>query len=397
MRFLFGTSTVGRKSFGIGAATLGPANALKSLGHDVNILSSDRESDINEILSGYSLQRNQFFNSDIIGPKSLSFSKQAIKFHYESIVLGSADVYIQGNPWSLYSTYSDLWKKRWKKPLVTMPHGALQPWCLSSKSLKKRLALLTYEGFHLKNTDAFIALSEEEVSSIRDLSLKQPIALLRNGIPENWITATTGSNHFRNKMGIVEDKKIILFLSRVTEKKNVIGLIHGFINSGLHKQNYVLIIAGAGENEYIVNCQELVSRENLEAYILFHGMISGYTKESAFEASDLFILPSFSEGSPIAVLEALGKGVPVIVSDCIPHTDILSKKAGWVITPEIDSIKQGLLDATASTRDEHASRKLAAKQLAMERYTWKSVAEDYVLLAKWLNDEIDKPDFVILD
>lgn len=103
------------------------------------------------------------------------------------------------------------------------------------------------------------------------------------------------------------------------------------------KPSIVLQIAGKGELEsYIL---EEIQKENLQEHCQLIGWISGESKKEAFINADAFILPSYKEGMPISILEAMSYGLPIISTDIAGIPDIVTnKKNGFLCQPgDIDA------------------------------------------------------------
>ena len=102
----------------------------------------------------------------------------------------------------------------------------------------------------------------------------------------------------------------ILYLGLITQQKGIYDLVET-INE--HKEELtnkiVLHIGGNGETETI---QQMIAKYSLENIIKFEGWISGNKKIEMLNSADIFILPSYAEGLPISILEAMSYRLPVI-------------------------------------------------------------------------------------
>ena len=76
----------------------------------------------------------------------------------------------------------------------------------------------------------------------------------------------------------------------------------------------ILTIAGDGDEKLLASLMSLVENLNLEKSVKFIGFVEGESKQNAFKNSDIFILPSENENFAIAVAEAIGHQVPVVIS-----------------------------------------------------------------------------------
>jgi glycosyltransferase involved in cell wall biosynthesis len=127
----------------------------------------------------------------------------------------------------------------------------------------------------------------------------------------------------RSALDLPLDKKIFISVGSLCARKDPHTLIKGFLKSE-NTNNSVLLLLGTGALE-----EELKSTYTAENVIF-----KGYIKDVAtyLEASDFFISASWSEGLPNTVMEALGCGLPVCLSDIAAHHEILSinRNAGTI-------------------------------------------------------------------
>ncbi len=122
------------------------------------------------------------------------------------------------------------------------------------------------------------------------------------------------------------------FFGRVGERKGTFDLIQAFANLPQHlKDNSALVIAGDGE---IAQGQDLVKNLHLTNYVTFRGWINASTRDALLATIDVFVLPSYNEGLPMALLEAMGWGLPVIVTPVggIPEL-VTTNSNGLLVTP----------------------------------------------------------------
>ncbi|HLO83780.1 MAG TPA: glycosyltransferase family 4 protein [Nostocaceae cyanobacterium] len=124
----------------------------------------------------------------------------------------------------------------------------------------------------------------------------------------------------------------LVFCGRVGQRKGAFDLINAFANLPEAKKNSAqLIIAGDGEVE---PAQQLASSLNLAEKVTFLGWINSQQRDEILSKADVFILPSYNEGLPMAILEAMGWGLPVIATPVggIPEL-VLTNQNGLIVTP----------------------------------------------------------------
>lgn len=124
----------------------------------------------------------------------------------------------------------------------------------------------------------------------------------------------------------------IVFLGRVGKRKGTFDLIEAFAKLPNHLKNYSkLFIAGNGELEL---GREIVEKLNLTEQITLVGLINAEQRDSLLATADIFVLPTYNEGLPLALMEAMGWGLPVITTPVSGIPDIVkSGKNGLLVNP----------------------------------------------------------------
>jgi glycosyltransferase involved in cell wall biosynthesis len=124
----------------------------------------------------------------------------------------------------------------------------------------------------------------------------------------------------------------LVFFGRVGQRKGAFDLINAFANLPAElKKVSELILAGDGEIE---SARKLVDTLNLTDYVSFLGWVDAQQRDAVLEKADVFILPSYNEGLPMALLEAMGWGLPAITTPVggIPEL-VTSGENGLLVTP----------------------------------------------------------------
>jgi glycosyltransferase involved in cell wall biosynthesis len=171
----------------------------------------------------------------------------------------------------------------------------------------------------------------------------------------------------------------LVFLGRVGLRKGAFDLIEAFAKlPAAQKEKTSLIFAGDGDIE---QGEQLVSKLGLGGKVFFSGWIDKNQRESLLADADIFILPSYNEGLPMAILEAMSWGLPVIATPVggIPEVTIPGEN-GLLVTP--GSVQQ-LADAIKLAIDDKPLRlsmgknaRQTAEKFEIKNY-WRSLAEIY--------------------
>ncbi len=272
----------------------------------------------------------------------------------------------------LQNAWAALLCRRHGKPYLVRPHGTLDPYIRSKKWWLKAPYYHLIERWVLDHAAALHFTTEEEMRLTQDLGLKAPGIVVPNGIPDEAFIPGD-PELFLQKYPQLRGRRIILFLSRLHEKKGLDLLIPAFAQIANTLSDVDLVIAGPDDG-YEATAKRLVSGNGLESRCHFLGMLAGALKRAAFAASTCFVLTSYSENFGIAVTEALAQRVPVIVSDKVNVAgDLLKNHAGLVTACDsmaVEAVLKKVLD------DAELRLKISNSgfQLVGKKYKWSACA-----------------------
>tara|TARA_X000001316_G_C917657_1_gene31842 strand:- start:4 stop:1116 length:1113 start_codon:yes stop_codon:yes gene_type:complete len=187
-------------------------------------------------------------------------------------------------------------------PCVVSPRGMLDPWIMKRSTIKKSIHGMLFEN-PLSRRGYFHALTESEVGDIGQYNTE---ARRRTIVVPNGVEVPKKPIELEAKQGVV-------FLGRLHEKKQARELVKYWRLSNVLAQ-HDLTIVGWGEEGYI----NLIKSEiSMSQNIIYQGPAFGIEKRKILERAKYFILPSLSEGLPMAVLEAISYGcIPIITDEC---------------------------------------------------------------------------------
>jgi poly(glycerol-phosphate) alpha-glucosyltransferase len=120
-------------------------------------------------------------------------------------------------------------------------------------------------------------------------------------------------------------------------------------------------------------------------------------KDAALRAAKAFILPSFSEGLPMAVLEAWAYGLPVIMTRECNIPDGFEAGAALDVRADVESITEGLKSFVALSGGARERMGRNGLELVKSRYSWPKIAARMIDVYKWVLGQSDKPDCVRLN
>lgn len=170
-----------------------------------------------------------------------------------------------------------------------------------------------YLAWTYGKAESLIYPSELARSLLDKLSKEnQPSAVISNGINlEHFLPMAIGD--FHERFNIPKDKVKLLFVGRLFPEKSIDTLIRATPHIIKKHPNTHVMIVGVGHLRQ--KLEKLVHSLGVEKHITFLGLVSDEDKVLAYNASDIFILPSLAELEGMVVLEAMACGKPIIISD----------------------------------------------------------------------------------
>lgn len=383
---------IGRTSFGVGPVVLNLVHAQTENGCNAIVWCTDSQADVRETAAKNGLTASQVQPFAVLGPSRLAFSPSMEREARHRAV--QFDIVHTHGIWTSVSRVANLLRTKADKPIVLAPHGSLDPWALQRSRLKKRLALVLYESRNLHSSACLHALSEREAAGCRSYGLRQPIAVIPNGIDATWLEMEGNPAAFRTRHNTGATTRLALFLGRITPIKGLPLLLRAIRACSRELDNWLFIIAGSDEFGHEKELQALLEQLELQSMVRFVGPLYDQHKRDAFAAADFFVLPSHSEGAPIVILEALGAGVPVLATKASPWPELMTDACGWWTEISVEGIGAALLDASRKSKVELGDMGRRGKQLVAKKYTWSHISKQTLTLYDWLIHGGAQPDFV---
>ena len=255
--------------------------------------------------------------------------------------------------------------RKMDKPYVLSAHGMLEPWALAAKALKKRVYAGLIERRNVARAACLHALTEAEAWQYREFGANCPIAVIPNAVP---VPDALDAETFLQRFPELRGKRLILFLSRLHPKKGLDLLLEAWARTAPKHKDAQLVIAGPDADGMETRLRSEASRLGVEASITFTGMLRGSMKWSALAAADCYVLPSYSEGLSMALLEAMGAGVPVIATRACNMPEIKTFDAGWEIEPNVEALMSSLGGFLKRPVEENWAKGRNGAELIRSRY-----------------------------
>jgi glycosyltransferase involved in cell wall biosynthesis len=281
----------------------------------------------------------------------------------------SPDVIDTQGVWMNLSRVALAFHRQHTTPLVVTPHGMLDPWAVRRSARRKRFVRWWFEKDHLAQAGAIRALNEDEARAIREFGVNSPIAIIPNGV-------------IAPDVGYVPDladrDPILQFLGRIDPKKGLEALFEAWaiVASEPTMQDWRLRVNGWGAPDYVQGLHRLVAELGIGETLILGGPVYGEEKEKTFASSAGFILPSFSEGLPMAVLEAWAWGTPVLMTRACNIPEGFSAGAALEISTEPKELASRILDYIGTSTKDRRAMAIAGRGLVETKFHSQAVARD---------------------
>lgn len=262
-------------------------------------------------------------------------------------------------------------------PYVVTPHGMLEPWALSQKATKKRIYYQISEKTLLKKAAAIHALARPEAANIKSLQLGAPIFLGPNGIHRPEFETLPNRAIFFEEYPQLKGKKLVLFLSRIDPKKGLDILAKAFGILVKQYNNLHLIVAGPDNIGFLQTARQFFQDHECLDKVTFTGILTGKLKYAALAAASVYVLPSYSEGFSVSVLEAMASGLPSVITRACNFPE--AERAQ--VVKAVDTNTEQLTDALnwcVKNEAEATFMGKRAQKFVFEYYTWDKIASHQI-------------------
>ena len=301
---------------------------------------------------------------------------------FAALIAKGAGVHIHGL-WEQSTASAAHAAQRRSLPYIVSAHGMLEPWALRQKSLKKKLYAALIERNILERASCLHALTSTEAQDYRSFGCTAPIAVIPNGVT---VPERVSPDPFLALHPELAGKRIVLFLSRLHKKKGLDLLVASWAEVSRQFPDAHLVLAGPDADGARSTIEASLASSGLGRSVLLPGMLRDDLKWSALAAAEGYVLPSFSEGLSMSVLEAMGLGLPVIISrHCnLPEVDAVG--AGAVIPADVDSVRHALLELLGRSPESNSAIGRRGRDHVLRHFSWASVAAEMSKVYRWTSE-----------
>ncbi|MFH1307831.1 MAG: glycosyltransferase family 4 protein [archaeon] len=267
-----------------------------------------------------------------------------------------------------WQAYLILFLKKNGFKIIAQHHGGRSPFKNLGKFKKlffflpAILIMQAIENNFLRKVEVFYALSNEEISYLKRTAPNSKIKFQTMGIDDEFFKKGDKIKA-RKKLGFEKNKKYVLYIGRISKNKGVLELVEAMKSLG---ESVNLLLIGEGSIERYKKFTE----ENNIKNIRFVGAVYGKEKFLYFDACDVFVLPSYTEGAPVTLMEAIAKNLKVIATNVGGVSKMMENgREGLIISPKSSK------DIEKALKEVLIWKKKDIRKNS-ERYKWDKIIRD---------------------
>ncbi|AJJ11253.1 glycosyl transferases group 1 family protein [Yersinia rohdei] len=259
------------------------------------------------------------------------------------------------------------------KRVVFTHHGPdydRQKWGLAAKKI-----LLLGEWAAVKYANEVIVISEVINQLIQKKYDRRDAHLIYNGVnapvPSDAETVSQTLARFELQPG-----NYIVMVGRFVEEKGMHDAIQAYRQSGILLP---LVLVGDADHptEYSTRLKALAAET---PNVVLTGFLKGEALQAVFSQASLFVMPSYHEGLPIALLEAMSFSLPVVVSDIPANLEVGLPSGTYFKVGDVPDLAEKMISSVALSHVDYSEY--------LQRYDWRKIAKQTVSVYHHLDKSI---------
>jgi glycosyltransferase involved in cell wall biosynthesis len=311
----------------------------------------------------------------------------------EAVVRGAEVVHVHGL-WQAQTRRGARAARRAGVPYLIAAHGMAEPWALRHKALKKAIYTALVEGKNLRRAACLHALSRPEIGHLRALAPKAPVCFVPNGVnlaPFDDLPARAALEADHPELA---GKFVVLFFGRLHVKKGLDLLADALADAAPDFPELHVVLAGTDDGA-LAPFRARCEARGVHSRSTWVGHVSGERARQVWGAADAFVLPSYSEGFSMAVLEALACKLPALITTACHFPELAAAGGGLVVEPTAERVTRGLRSLLERSPNEREALGLRGRALVESQYTWDQQARRLAEVYRWLSGGGARPEAVV--
>ena len=263
-----------------------------------------------------------------------------------------------------------------RKPLVVMPHRSGDIGDIGILTQRRPVTGRVRLAAARQQTDAFVCISKAIHDELRGIGVPETrLWDIVNGVDMQRFQPTSAEQRatLRQEFGLPACP-LVLFTGRLVPEKGIDVLLRAWPAVLQHVPDARVVLVGAGEQQ--PQLEALARQQGIASRVVFAGgsdNVAPYLR-----AVDAFVLPSYAEGLPVALLEAMACGLPCVGTVIDGTRNLIEDGTSGRLVPagDVHALAQGLVEALTSPAAPEWGRQ--ARQRVSRDYSLDAVADTYV-------------------
>ncbi|MGF7046298.1 glycosyltransferase involved in cell wall biosynthesis [Paenibacillus sp. DS2015] len=378
MKILHVIANLAARYGGPAQAIMGMTKSLAEMGNEVTIYTTNQDGegvldvplDVPIIKEGVEIRYFPIQNPRVFGtslPLARRLRSELKQHKYDIVHIHSLYLF--------HGAVAAHYCRKYEIPYIVRPHGTLDPFLYHRNRKKKAVVELLFENKNLDYASALHYTTEEEKVLARPFITHDRSFVVPNGLYLDDYQDKVVAGSFRMKFPETENKKIILFFSRLNFKKGLDLLIDAYATVASMKDDVHLVITGPDNEGYGETVKGWIQEKGIGDRVTFTGMLTGQEKLQVLKDSDMFVLPSYSENFGISVIEAMICGLPVVISNKVNiFRELIEYEAGEVVN--CDSTELAISMMRILDNPDYSEQIIEnGKRLVESQFQWSKVGE----------------------
>lgn len=260
-------------------------------------------------------------------------------------------------------------------PVIVTEHGTVQGdisnssfsdiSALALKIFAKKFIKQDYDV--LNNADVITAVSYSCLREIKHfVGKKKPMYVIGNGVD---------TNYFKPNENIERERSVILYTGRLDSRKGVVDLITSAKYVCKYYPEAKFILTGKGPNEGHIRRQ--ISNLNLSGNVTLAGFVSREELLQLYQSCTMYVLPSYYEGLPTTLLEAMACGLPSIATDVDGSSEVISHgKNGLLVPPKCPKALSEGIQELLENKPKREDIGSCGREHVRNNYDWSKIADN---------------------
>ena len=235
----------------------------------------------------------------------------------------------------------------------------------ATQALRKHFANI------VRSVDGTLACGQSAADDMLKIGPKRDTLCVYGVVDLERFRPVKDKQSIRRSLGLPEDKQLVLYVGYLWKRKGLRELFQAFESVLAAQPNTKLLVCGAGDEEKAI--KEAAANSKAEQSVQFIGSVDPDEIHKYMQAADVFTLPSYAEGMPNAVMEAMACGLPVVTTSVGGLPAALAGNDGAILVPPRDvaslakALTSLLSDAEKQSRMGIAARELAERDFGVQR------------------------------